>query len=133
MSCLVGQILKFCGDKTCINVNIFVNYSHWFLSTVCPNRFDTLRVYFHKSNFNFGRSEFLMAVNIDITHQKCEGIYVGIYALTFLKKLLLPTFRVCWSVRNVGTFVQYLRYCHHTVIIIVPYISGGEKNLYPPF
>jgi hypothetical protein len=31
-----------------------------------------------------------MAVNIDIIHYKYDGIYVGMYALTFLKKLLLP-------------------------------------------
>ena len=90
MSCPVGQILKFCGDKTFIHVNIFVKYSHWFVSTVCPNRFVTLRLYFPKTDFNFGRLEFLMAVNTGIIHQKYDGVYVGIYALTFLKKLLLP-------------------------------------------
>jgi len=78
MGCPLGQILKFCGDKTCINVNMCVKYFHWFLSIVCPNRFDTLRVYFPKSNFNFGRSEFLIAVNIAIINQKYDGIYVVI-------------------------------------------------------
>jgi hypothetical protein len=77
-------------EKIVYKINTFVKYSHWFLSIVCPNSFDALRMYFPKSNFNFGKFKFLMAVNIDIIHHKCDGIYVGMNALTFLKKLLLP-------------------------------------------
>ena len=69
---------------------IFAKFSKWFLRIVCSNRFDTLRLYFPKSNFNFGRHEFLMAVSIDNILQTYGAIYVGVNALTFLKRLCLP-------------------------------------------